>query len=319
MNAFALPGGKVFVFRGLLEDIESESELACVLSHEMGHVVARHGTKNISKGLLYQSLLLTGTALISEQNRGLATATYVAGSVGISLGMLKYSRDYEREADWVAAHNVYRAGYNPQEMITLFQRFEKANQEKPAQTNLFFASHPAPEERQKNITRELSKMALNREWKENQFGFAALKAELGSLPPAPKELGGKPVLALNSLEDFGKTIADSAASRLRQEFQKTGLQTVNLYVPSTERWIDTAIDLRAGQSVELRSSPQQLSSTTGPAIAGLWKNNELLESVEIGTVTTLIAEESSRLYVGVQDNDHSDNSGWYVVTTKIKD
>ena len=265
MNAFALPGGKIFVFRGLMEDVESESELAGVLSHEIGHVVARHGTKNISRSLAYQSLLAAGAAVVGQTNEDLASYAYLAGNIGLSLSLLKHSRDYEREADWIGLHNIYKANYNPQGMVTVFQRFEQETKEKGQPPALFLQSHPAPEERQKNVLKELAKIDLNREWTQERFNFSAVRAELKALPPAPKEIAGRAVRGMNSLESMGQMIAQSRMQRLQSELATTNTQTVRIFIPSNEDWIDTQINLLPGQVLELKVESNEITNTTGPS------------------------------------------------------
>jgi len=334
VNAFALPGGNVYVFRGLIDTMDNEAELAGVMSHEMGHTVARHGTKNMSKGLIFQSVLSLGTAMIGREHSNLATIAYIAGSVGLSLQMLKYSRDYEREADWIGIHNIARAGYDPSAMITMFQKIEKKSQSDAPATALFLSTHPAPAEREKNAQEELAKITPAA-WKQEQFGFSRLKAELKTLPPAPKELHGRPVLGLTSLEAFGSTLVQAKGAELQQEFQEHGTQTVKVFVPSNEAWIDTGIILQAGWQVDFQSEGEIQLSTSGPsstpdgtgaalqgfplgAAIGALKTSTATTPFQIGRENSIQVNEPSRLYLGINDADPSDNSGWYEITTRIR-
>lgn len=335
VNAFALPGGKIFVFRGLIDSMGNEAELAGVMSHEMGHTVARHGTKNMSKSLMFQGLLGIGTSLLGPEHRNLATAAYIAGSIGLSLRMLKYSRDYEREADWIGIHNIARAGYNPAAMITMFQKLEDKNKKNAPESALFLASHPAPAERRKNAEKELEKIKPTAPWKEEQFGFSQLKAELKKLPPAPKELHGRPVSGLTSLETFGSTLAEGTASELEQEFRQNGTQTVKIFVPSNEAWTDTGIILQPGWRVDFQSEGQIQLSPNGAnsppegtrtvlrslplgAVIGALKTQTATTPFLIGKEQSIQIQEVSRLYLGVNDETPSDNSGWYEVTTRVR-
>ena len=319
INAFALPGGKIFVFRGLMQSLESEAELAGVLSHEMGHVVARHGTKNMSKGILYSGILLGTTAILAgEDHESLAAATFIGGSVALSLGLLKYSRDYEREADWIAVHNCYRAGYNPEGMISLFEHFRDKEGRPSPRAMMFLSSHPNPRERQENVERELPKLEMARTWSDNQFGFSNAVAELKNLPPAPKELDGKPVIALSSLDSLGNTIAASRTRKLKAEYDHSGIQTVKIFVPSNEEWTDTSIDLKAGQHVSFQATPRELSHGAGGVKGSIRKGKSDVQTFTVEGSQSIEIDSAGRLFLGISDDDYSDNSGWYVVATQIK-
>jgi predicted Zn-dependent protease len=320
MNAFALPGGHIFVFRGLLQNLESEAELAGVLSHEMGHVVARHGTKNMSKGILYTGILAGAAGILAgTDHEDLAAATYIGGSIAISLGLLKYGRDHEREADWIAVHNCYRAGYNPEGMISLFEHFKDAEGKTKRPALMFLSSHPGPEERQQNVRRELPKLDMAQNWSQDQFGFSTALAEVKSLPPAPKELDAKPVMGLTSLDSLANAIAGSRTRKLKNEYSKTGTQTVSIYVPSNEEWTDTLIDLKAGQTLKLKVEPRFLSAGTGKPVGSIRKGESELQTFTADGSQTISVDYAGRLYLGISDDSYSDNEGWYVVNTEISD
>jgi Zn-dependent protease with chaperone function len=324
INAFAFPGGKIFVFRGLLEDLESEAELAGVLSHELGHVVARHGTKSMSKGVLWQSIVLTGSAVLSSKDHeNLAAAAYILGTVGVSLRMLKYSRDYEREADWIAIHNVYRAGYDPDGMVTLFEHFkdkddnEAGRNQPPGRLALFLSTHPGPDERQRNANQEKPKMDLSRTWNGDRFGFGEMKEELEALPPAPKEVGGTSLPALSSMDSLAKLVADGKSRDLRQEQQSYGRQTIRIFVPTSREWTETGLDLRAGQRVELQVEPHGEAADAGPVKAEVRRGSDKGKRLFFSEGQPVSIPSGGRLYFGVDDSSFTDNSGWYVVTVRI--
>ncbi|MCD6194045.1 MAG: M48 family metalloprotease [Candidatus Aminicenantes bacterium] len=150
INAFAVPGGYIYVTRGLLAALNSEGELALVLGHELGHVNARHSVKKLSRLLLVQIGLALGSAL-SE------TVAKISGlaSVGIQLLFLKYSRDDEREADRLAVLYSRRAGYNPASLINFFATLQKLGDLSGGhQLPGFLSTHPLTSERIRN-TRSL--------------------------------------------------------------------------------------------------------------------------------------------------------------------
>jgi predicted Zn-dependent protease len=120
-NAFALPGGHVYVNSGLVETARSEGELAGVLAHEISHVALRHGTASASKALLAQ----LGVALLGEIIGGKkGEAIQLGAYAGASLYLMKFSRDYERQADILGAQIMSGAGYDPREMSSLFRRLK---------------------------------------------------------------------------------------------------------------------------------------------------------------------------------------------------
>ena len=157
INAFALPGGPMFVHTGFIKAADNEDQIAGVLAHELAHVVLRHGTNQASKAQLLQL-----PAMLAGAMAGGSLAGQLA-QLGIGLGanslMLKYSRGAESDADLLGAYTMAKAGYNPLELGRFFEKIEaemgsKANS-KVAQ---FFSDHPNPGNRTKAIEEQLSFM-----------------------------------------------------------------------------------------------------------------------------------------------------------------
>jgi predicted Zn-dependent protease len=143
-NAFAAPGGYVYVTRGLLAMMNSEAELATVLGHELGHVNARHAVREYSKQLLLTGGLLIGSVL----NRDVAkVAPYLM--VGLQVLFLKFSRDDEYQADSLGVLYSRSAGYSPSQMIPFFKSIEKLEEKSGSGTKLpnFLSTHPLTEKR----------------------------------------------------------------------------------------------------------------------------------------------------------------------------
>ncbi|GAK49215.1 peptidase lipoprotein, M48 family [Candidatus Moduliflexus flocculans] len=147
INAFALPGGFIYVNSALIEDADNEAELAGVLAHEIGHVVARHGAKRMSKMIALQ----LGFALfwgLSDQDREDEWKLLLADAIATGF-LLKNSRDDERQADDLGTETLYRAGYDP---IALAHFFDKLRQEHdPSSIETFLSTHPSPGERMNNV------------------------------------------------------------------------------------------------------------------------------------------------------------------------
>jgi len=143
VNAFALPGGQVFITRALYDQLQTDGELASILGHETGHVVARHSAEQIAKAQLTEGL--TGAAVIAACNpdnpNGCVAASQMAAIVGQLIGM-KYSRADETEADWLGVCFMNDSGYDPQDMVKVMQILDSLSQgQQPPE---FLSSHPDP-------------------------------------------------------------------------------------------------------------------------------------------------------------------------------
>ena len=150
-NAWALPGGKISINRGLLTELKSEAELAAVLGHEIVHAAAKHGVRSMSKGMLLQAGVM-GAAVVT-QGTDYANLAQMGAGIGAQLITQKYGRDAERESDLYGMQYMARAGYDPQGAVDLQRTFVKLSENKQQDwINGLFASHPpSPERLQNNI------------------------------------------------------------------------------------------------------------------------------------------------------------------------
>jgi predicted Zn-dependent protease len=153
INAFALPGGKVGVYMGMVRFAETPDQLAAVVGHEIGHVIARHGNERLSQALAAQSALAVVDMLTKDtQASQLALA---ALGVGTAVGIqLPHSRTQEREADEIGLQLMADAGFNPEQAVRLWQRMAKNS---PARVPQFLSTHPNPESRAQDLARMLPK------------------------------------------------------------------------------------------------------------------------------------------------------------------
>jgi predicted Zn-dependent protease len=144
VNAFAVPGGYIYVTRGLLANLNSEAELAMVLGHEIGHVTARHGAKAYTRQLLFMGGLLIGS-LANETIRKYAPLI----AVGVQVLFLKYSRDQERQADDLGVTYGYSGGYDPREFNKFFQTLNRMKEDHGGGLRLpnFLSTHPVTSNR----------------------------------------------------------------------------------------------------------------------------------------------------------------------------
>jgi predicted Zn-dependent protease len=183
INAFALPGGFIYVNRATIEAAQDEAQLAGVIAHEEGHVVMRHGTHQASNTMLAKGglgilggLLGGGGSLSSEALQGLV-------GFGVNSMFLHNSRSAETQADEVGTYVLYQAGYDPHAMVQFFQIIE---QKYPQQTIQFFSDHPNPENRIKKVDEEIPELGAAKQWKTDSPEFQAMKKRVLAMPPPPK-------------------------------------------------------------------------------------------------------------------------------------
>lgn len=154
VNAFALPGGFLFVNTGLIAKAETEAELAGPLAHEIAHVAARHGTRQVSRAQIanYASLPLIFMGgwggFAARQGLGLA----------VPLGFLKFSRGFEQEADMLGVQYMYKAGYDPTAFVDFFEKITALERKKPGTLAEIFRSHPSTETRIKTVQANIQDM-----------------------------------------------------------------------------------------------------------------------------------------------------------------
>ncbi|MBM6549827.1 M48 family metallopeptidase [Marinomonas ostreistagni] len=140
VNAFALPGNKIGVYTGLLEVAENQSQLAAVVGHEVGHVMARHGNERVSTQLATSQALALGYQLSGEDSATKA-AIFQGLGIGAQVGIiLPFSRTHESEADQIGLELMAKAGFNPEESVTLWQNMSKVGS---SDTPEFLSTHPS--------------------------------------------------------------------------------------------------------------------------------------------------------------------------------
>jgi len=157
INGFSLPGGHVYVTTALLK-LANDNELASVLAHEIGHIVARHSLKTLRQKQQYNDIA-----------KSIGEVTGVAGDIGRDLGVALgqmvseglltiHTRDEEREADFLGVRGMVRAGLDPQAVITMFQKLERIEQQDSSLLGSLFSDHPDVEERISNTRYEIARM-----------------------------------------------------------------------------------------------------------------------------------------------------------------
>ncbi len=147
VNAYALPGGKISITRGLISHMENEAQLAAVLAHEVGHVAARHAAQGYTRNVL--AGLVTGIAASALKTSEYSGADLLirSGQLISQMVLMKYSRDQERQADRLSIEYMARAGYNPEGMIQVAKLLKDLNERRPSMLEVMFSTHPPGEER----------------------------------------------------------------------------------------------------------------------------------------------------------------------------
>jgi len=143
VNAFALPGGFLYVNKGAILTADSESELAGVMAHEIAHVAARHGVEQASKGTLANIAFIP----LIFMTGGIGYLAYEAYQIGVPLAFLKFSRGAEAEADKLGAQYLWAAGYDPNNFLSFFEKLEKKEKGKPGTLSKLFGTHPPTPDR----------------------------------------------------------------------------------------------------------------------------------------------------------------------------
>jgi predicted Zn-dependent protease len=191
INAFALPGGFIYVNRGAIEAAEDEAQLAGVMAHETGHVVMRHGTHQASQMMIAQMPLAILGGMLGQSSSLVGQLAQMGIGFGVNSVLLHNSRSAETQADEVGTYVLYHAGYNPHAMAQFFQIIE---QKYPQRTMQFFSDHPVPENRIKNVDEEILRLGppLPGGGKTDSPEFEAIKKKLRAMPPPPKAKPAQP-------------------------------------------------------------------------------------------------------------------------------
>lgn len=185
VNAFAVPGGFIYVNRGLIEQTSNMSELAGVLGHEIGHVVARHGVDQMVRMQRAELGVNLAYILLGRQP---GTAEQLALQVGAAGYFARHSREAEREADDMAVQFVTRAGINPDGIVTFFQKLMQERQRSPSRVEQWFSTHPLTEERIQNTRAAVQAIpaAQRQRLTTDTQAYQQFRARVRQLPPPPR-------------------------------------------------------------------------------------------------------------------------------------
>jgi Zn-dependent protease with chaperone function len=180
INAFALPGGPMFLHRGMIEAARTDGEVAGVMAHELSHVILRHGTAQATKGQKFQIGAMAGQVLGAIVGGRTGSVIAQGSQFGLGTYFLKYSREYEREADLMGAQIMARAGYDPRQMANMFQTIERQGSGGGPE---WLSDHPNPGNRYDAINREAQALQVARTNASNGR-IEEVKARLARMSPA---------------------------------------------------------------------------------------------------------------------------------------
>jgi predicted Zn-dependent protease len=185
VNAFALPGGPIWVHRGVMQTAANESQVASVIAHEVAHIAQRHAADQLTKSIFTNLGLGLFSALLG--NSGGADAARTAAGLLANGASLKFSRDDEREADLVGLRMMTRAGWDGRGMLELFETLRREARRDPGALEVYVSSHPPPQERIKQLQPQVARHTGGRR---DSGQFQAIKTRLSALP-APRPMPGR--------------------------------------------------------------------------------------------------------------------------------
>jgi predicted Zn-dependent protease len=184
INSFSLPGGYIFVTRGLLDFVQSESELAGVLAHEVAHVALHHHSDELSRELIAAKLATSGAHLVGVNDDTALTLLYGVGGPVAEFVQRPLKQEQEIEADRLAVYNMYRAGWNPQGQVSALERVKAFNGNADL-ISLLTSNHPPVQVRIEAIKAEIAQLPSTNTLMSDSIFFQAAKARM-LLLPAPK-------------------------------------------------------------------------------------------------------------------------------------
>jgi predicted Zn-dependent protease len=198
VNAFALPGGFFFVQTGLILKADNEAELAGVMAHEIAHVAARHGTRQATRGEIAQ----LATIPLIFMGGAAAYGIYEASGLLVPMSFLKFSRNFEAEADYLGVQYMYKTGYDPTAFVDFFEKIQSMEKRKPGTMSKLFATHPPTDDRIEKTQKEIATLKPKPEYVVTTSEFNDVKARLQMLenqrrPDKTSDDPNKPTLRRN--------------------------------------------------------------------------------------------------------------------------
>ncbi|MBZ5664599.1 MAG: M48 family metalloprotease [Acidobacteriia bacterium] len=211
VNAFALPGGFFYVNSGLILAADEEAELAGVMAHEIAHVAARHGMRQMTRANWAQ----IGTLPLIFMGGGLGYGIYEASGLALPLTFMKFQRNFEAEADYLGLQYMYKTGYDPQAFISFFEKIQAKEKKKPGTLAKAFASHPQTPDRIEKSQQEIATiLPAKAQYVVSTSEFDDVKSRLATIENRHKVIdekdGSKPSLRRTSTSDKTSSGSDKS-------------------------------------------------------------------------------------------------------------
>lgn len=240
INAFALPGGPIYINRGIIDNARNEGEVAGVIAHEIAHVALRHGTHQASKAYAAQAgLSILGGLLGGKVGQNTASILNTVGGIGLNVLFLKFGRDLESQADIRGAQILAASGYTPQDMVSFFQTLAAVDKSKKTS---FLSDHPAPPDRIARIEKEARMLNVPANPTTNVAELNQIKGDLRRYGNAPTmaDISRNATAATNPQQrstnrsTTGAVVqVDPPSSAMRTYTSKSGVYRLN--IPSNWR------------------------------------------------------------------------------------
>jgi len=275
LNAFTLPNGNIYFYKGLLNTLYSDDEIAAVMAHEIGHNVCMHALRGEAKSkkfsLLNLAVLLAALSSSRGDNNGAQNnvGAAVMFSQYLSVGLMnEYSEEFESEADIVGVSELIRAGYNPSAMVTVMKRFAADEERHPAVNAGIFQDHPEPEDRAAAIISSIKAAGLEYNPREVN-GVAGAEVVTGK-DNTSIEFRGKTLMEFPGKNDATKARATTTAASLNNLLKLN----LNLYeINVTPDGAGALISARGIPIVTVTPADAALQKTTPAKCAAQWKQN----------------------------------------------
>src|SRR5882762_4851699 len=211
VNAFALPGGFFYVNSGLILAADEEAEMAGVMAHEIAHVAARHGTRQMTRAQWAN----IGTIPLIFIGGGIGYGIYEAAGLGLPLTFMKFQRNFEAEADYLGLQYMYKTGYDPQAFISFFEKVQAKEKKKPGTLAKAFASHPQTPDRIEKSQQEIATILPARaQYVVSTSEFDDVKSRLATIENRHKVIeekdGSRPSLRRTSSGDKTSSGSDKS-------------------------------------------------------------------------------------------------------------
>ncbi len=253
LNAYALPGGKISITRGLLSRMNNEAELASVLGHEIGHVAARHAASAYTRQVFASVINVAGTMAIEASGVQGGNLLREAGMIATNLSLMRYSRDQERQSDELGLEYLVRAGYNPEGFVQTMEILMQDHNREPSKLESYFSSHPLTTERINTARQRVASYdaGLKTESRLQTEPFMNATKHLRSLLPAYGKMdegmklltANNPNAAITPLEEATRLAPDQALIWVNLAVAEASLEHYDQAMTTSEKAVALYPDL----------------------------------------------------------------------------